>query len=152
VWPGYFGPVASHALADRTLTAVDLYKSKQADCIVLTGANSIYGAHEVDIMTDLVLKEGVPEDVIELDRDGTNTLTSIEHLDTTRTYLLVSNDFHLARIHLLAKRVGTKHRLFAAQYGRGSGLHGMSARYSRESYFIIREVFAWWYYFFATLL
>ncbi len=155
VWPGYYGPVASHALADRTVSAASLYKQGLANCIVLSGADSIYGAHEVDIMTDILLKEGVPESAIELDREGANTLATIEHLDKSRSYILVSNDFHLARIGLLAQREGLGREGFTlhkAEYGAGSGLDGSAARYSREPFFILREMGALWYYFFSTLL
>ncbi len=155
VWPGYYGPVPSHALTDRTLSGADLYKDGLVNCIVLSGANSIYGAHEVDMMTDILLKEKVPINVIELDRDGVDTRATINHLDPTRSYILVSNDFHLARIGLLAQRAGLSKNgfsLHSAKYGRGSGSDGLSARYSREPYFIFREVVAWWYYFFSTVL
>ncbi len=147
VWPGYYGPVASHALSDRTLSAVKLYKQNKANCIILSGADSIYGAHEVDIMTDILLKEDVPEDIIELDRSGTNTLETIENLNKNRSYILVSNDFHLARIGLLAQRSGLSQKgfqLYGAQYNNG--------RYNKESYFIFREMIAWIYYFFSTII
>jgi len=152
VWPGYFGPVASDALADRTLAAAELYKKDLTkDCIILSGADSVYGAHEVDVMTDLLLAEGVPERIIELDREGVNTLATIENLRKDRSYILVSNDFHLARIGLLAQRAGLQagpeggFTLHAAEYISGG-------RYSKEYYFISREAVALWYYFFLTLI
>ena len=155
VWPTAFGPTASHALADRTLSAAELYKSGMAPCIVLSGADSIYGAHEVDIMTDLLLKADIPEEALVLDRKGVNTIATINHLNKDTRYILLSNDFHLARIGLLAQRAGLSEQgfsLHAAHYGTGSGLTGLSARYSRESYFVFREAVAWWYYFFVTLI
>jgi len=148
VWPGYFGPVASDALADRTLSAVELYKKGFTNCIILSGADSIYGAHEVDIMTDLLLGQGVPEEIIELDRDGVNTRATIENLDKERSYILLSNDFHLARIGLLAQRAGLGEKgftLHAATYQSGG-------RYRREWFFVFREAVAWWYYFFVTII
>ncbi len=147
VWPGYYGPVASHALSDRTLAAIKLYKKDKANCIILSGADSIYGAHEVDIMTDILLKEGIPESIIELDRNGTNTLKTIENLSKDKSYILVSNDFHLARIGLLAQRSGLYQegfQLYVAQYNNG--------RYNKEPYFIFREMMAWIYYFFTTII
>ncbi len=144
VWPTHFGPVASHALADRTLAAASLYEERSVECIVLSGADSIYGAHEVDIMTDLLLTVGVPIDAIELDRYGLDTRATVENLDSSRTYTLVSNDFHLSRIGLLAQRSGLEFSLHAAKYESG--------RYTKEYYFITREAVAFWYYFFTTLL
>jgi vancomycin permeability regulator SanA len=148
VWPGYFGPVASHALRDRTLSAVDLYNNKLTQCIILSGGESIYGAHEVDVMTDILLENNVPESVIELDREGVNTIATINNLNKSRSYILVSNDFHLARIGLLAQRAGlgdAGFALHAAEYRVGG-------RYRREYYFTAREAVALWYYFFVTLI
>ena len=148
VWPGYFGPVASDALKDRTLTAASLYKQGVAHCIILSGADSIYGAHEVDIMTDILLENDIPEQVIELDRSGVNTRATIEHLDKNRSYILLSNDFHLARIALLAHRAGLDKNGFTVY----AATYQTAGRYGREWYFVLREAVAWWYYFFVTLL
>ena len=146
VWPTHFGPVASHALSDRTLTAASLYKSGLVDCIVLSGADSIYGAHEVDIMTDLLIDADIPENIIELDRIGLDTRATIEHLDKSRSYVLISNDFHLARIGLFAQRRGlndTGFSLHSASYISGG-------RYTKEPYFVFRDAVAFWYYFFTA--
>ncbi len=147
VWPGYYGPVASDALSDRTLAAASLYRQGLVGCIVLSGADSIYGAHEVDVMTDILLEQGVAADDLVLDREGVNTLSTIMHLDTDKSYILVSNDFHLARIGLLAKRAGLDEHgftLHAADYSSGG-------RYAKEPYFVAREGVALVYYFFYTL-
>lgn len=144
VWPGEFGPEPSDALRDRALEGAHLYHQGLSQCVVLSGANSVYGAHEVDLMTDILLDEGVPLSAITLDRDGINTAATIAHLDPVRSYILVSNDFHLARIGLLSERAGLTFSLDAAPYTNG--------RYRREPYFVFREMGAWWYYFFATLL
>jgi len=53
--------------------------------------------------------------------------------------LFVSNDFHLARISLLARKEGIKK--FAVQ--RSPYRFG---RYSREPFFVAREIVAFWYY------
>jgi vancomycin permeability regulator SanA len=156
VWPGSYGPIPSHALADRTLAAVDVYKRGLVQCIIASGADSIYGAHEVDVMTDILLEEGILSEDIILDRQGIDTRTTIEHLDKRLSYILISNDFHLARIGLLAQRAGLAERgfsLHAAPYVSGltSGGSVESARYSREPYFVFRETIAFWYYFFITL-
>ena len=148
VWPGYYGPVASDALADRTLSAASLYDRGLVDCIILSGADSIYGAHEVDIMTDLLIERDVEVEDLVLDRDGVNTLSTIQHLGTDRSYILVSNDFHLARIGLLAKRANLDEHgftLHAAEYSSGG-------RYAKEPYFVAREGVALVYYFFTTLI
>lgn len=145
VWPGEFGPVASHALRDRTHAAAELYQSGLSECIVLSGADSVYGAHEVDLMTDLLVQAGVPLEVLEFDREGIDTGTTVANLDTGRSYVLISNDFHLARIALFAWDADIEYQLHAAEYVTGG-------RYTREPYFVMREVVAWWYYLWDMLL
>ncbi len=144
VWPGYYGPVPSDALTDRTLASAELYKKGLVDCIILSGADSIYGAHEVDIMTDLLLDAQVPIDIIKLDRYGLDTRSTIENLDKGKSYILISNDFHLARIDFFAQYLGLEFDTHSAEYRSGG-------RYTREHHFVAREVVAFWYYFFGTL-
>jgi len=162
VWPTDFGPTASHALSDRTLAAAELYKDGLTNCIVLSGADSIYGAHEVDIMTDILFEQEVPLVVLELDREGVNTLATIENLSKERSYILISNDFHLARIGLLAQRAGLGASLQARPHDTSVGTHQgftlhaaqyqSGGRYIKEYYFVFREAVALWYYFFTTLI
>lgn len=136
VWPG---GRPSDALADRVYAATTLYEEGLADCLIFSGASSAYGAHEVDVMRDVALEVGVPATVMYFDYQGTNTLTTLSHLDVTTPYILVSNDFHLARISLLVHKLGLEHAvLYAAPYQNG--------RYISETSFVIREAVALWYY------
>lgn len=131
----------SHALYDRTMSAVELYHDQTVDCIVLSGGASTYGAHEVAVMQQIVLDEGVPNDTLLLDRDGYNTRATVNNLDPSLSYILVSNDFHLARINLFAKRFDLPdHTLHASQY--------LNGRYKKELQFFLREMIAIPYYFF----
>lgn len=134
----YPGGVASGALYERTHTAVQLFNKGNVRCLVFSGAESAYNAHEVDVMRDIALNEGVPARDIEFDHDGKNTQTTILHLNKDRTYALVSNDFHLPRIDLLAHRAGLQYVLVPSEY-----VHG---RYTREWLFVLREAAALWYY------
>jgi SanA protein len=134
----YPGGVASGALYERTHTAVQLFKDKHVHCVVFSGAESAYNAHEVDVMRDIAIDEGVPLEDMEFDHDGTNTRLTIAHLNKDRTYALVSNDFHLPRIDLLAHRAGLTYVLVPSEY-----VHG---RYTREWLFVLREAAALWYY------
>ncbi len=136
VWPG---GTASDALSDRMQTAVTVYNKGQVSCLILSGADSAYGKHEVDVMLDIAYEGGVELEDLELDYDGINTKKTIENLTTGRSYLLISNDFHLARISLLAKQAGIEEfAVQRSQYQLG--------RYSNESFFIARELVAFWYY------
>lgn len=136
VWPG---GNPSHALADRTYTALDVYKKGQIECLIFSGANSAYGKHEVDVMYDIAIEEGISKLDIELDYDGSNTKHTIENLDPSRSYLFISSDFHLARISLLARQAGLVNTgTVSSEYRLG--------RYTREQFFIFRELIAFWYY------
>lgn|GEM_PF-565379 len=137
------GDIPSHALADRTLSAGNLYTDGRVSCLVLSGGASTYGAHEVDVMKKVLLESGIPESVLIYDYDGINTiatLTNLRTLPTDNSYVLVSNDFHLGRIKLIAHQAGLTHfDLHAATYHFG--------RYPREPYYLFRETIANIYYF-----
>tara|TARA_B100000745_G_scaffold205495_1_gene135825 strand:- start:8442 stop:8972 length:531 start_codon:yes stop_codon:yes gene_type:complete len=136
VWPG---GEASPALRDRTYAGIDAYERGQVNCLVFSGSDSAYNKHEVDVMLDIAYKRGVAPDDIELDYKGSNTKQTILNLDTSRSYLLVSNDFHLARISLLAtQREGLDFEVMGSDY--------LQRRYTREPFFILREAAAFWYY------
>lgn len=139
VWPG---GNPSHALADRTYSAIEAYKNNTVSCLRFSGADSVYGKHEVDVMLAIAVQEGITAHDIELDYAGDNTRDTIKNLDPSRSYLLVSNDFHLARISLLARKAGLDNvEVFKSEYRLG--------RYSKETFFIFREAVAFWYYAFV---
>ncbi len=138
------GAKPSRALYDRTMSAAELYESRLSDCVILSGAPSVYGAHEVDVMRDIMIANGARLADINFDFDGTNTIQTINNLDKDRSYVFVSNDFHLARINLLAKRAGIKDfSLHASHYNKG--------RPKKETYWLLREMVAVIYYFFGTI-
>ncbi len=142
--------VPSHALYDRTVTALKLYQNDQVDCLVFSGGASTQGAHETDVMKKLALEVGIPEKDLVLDYEGVKTLATINDLKEVVDrswidekneidFVLVSNDFHLARIRLLGwKFLDDSFELHAAEYHYG--------RYWKEDYFFWREVLAnLWY-------
>jgi len=127
--------IPSHALYDRTVATASLYNNRQVDCIVASGGPSAYGAHEVEVMVQLLQTQDVPLDIIMLDYGGINTISTLQNLSPEKQFVFVSNDFHLARIQLLAWRLGIKSfSLHASDYNFG--------RYSREWYFFLREIAA----------
>ncbi len=138
------GAKPSRALYDRTKSAAEIYKSTLTKCVVLSGAPSVYGAHEVDVMREIMLKEGVEIGDLIFDFDALNTKQTIKNLDKSKSYILVSNDFHLARINMLANRAGLQDfSLHASTYNKG--------RPQNELYWVVREMVAVIYYFFATM-
>ncbi len=131
VWKG---DVPSHALNDRIMTGVKLYKDKKINCLVFSGGDSTYGAHEADVMKKIALKKGVSETDITLDYNGKNTLQTLQALNKSKlNYVFISNDFHLARINLIAKKIGLKKfHLQRSKY--------LNGHYFKENYFFMREI------------
>lgn len=117
VWKG---DQPSNALNDRTQAAITLYKNKQVRCLVFSGGASKYGAHEVVVMGKLAREADVPDVAITYDFEGNNTLATLFNLPKNKPYVLVSNDFHLGRIGLMAHKIGiTEFHLHAAPYEYG---------------------------------
>ncbi len=132
--------VPSYPLYDRILGGIELYQQKKVNCLVLSGGPSIYGKHEVDVMKKLMREVHIPASKMILDYNGINTRATIKHLEKDKSYIFVSNDFHLARIKLFAWRYGLhKAQFYPVTYHYG--------RYIKEPYFIFREILgiAWYF-------
>lgn len=127
------GAKPSHALFDRTLEGIRLYQSEQVDCLIFSGADT-----EPDVMNTMAIKAEIPDQDIYLDYQGLNTLATLENLDNEKSYILVSNDFHLGRIRMLAWKLDLQSQPHAATYNQG--------RYLKETFFTLREIIATiWY-------
>lgn len=129
----------SHALYDRVISAIDVAQTQKITCFVLSGGNSTYGAHEVTVMKNMIHDAQLQNTILIEDYTGNNTLQTIKNLDKTKSYIMVSNDFHLARIKFLAWRENLPNiSLHAATYHHG--------RYVKNTYFIFREILGLNYY------
>lgn len=117
----------SHALADRTIEGIKLLEKNNVDCLIFSGADA-----EPEVMAKMAKRAGIPIEKIELDTKGLNTLATLQNLNPERSYILVSNDFHLGRIRMLAWKLGLDAVIHAAPYQHG--------RYIKESYFVFREI------------
>jgi SanA protein len=123
----------SHALNDRTQAAIELYNKNQVQCLIFSGGESKIGTHEAEVMKRLALEAGVNSADIKLDYFGNNTLATIINLANDVPYVLVSNDFHMARIGLIAKRIGLEeYHLHSAPY--------KFSRYDKNGRYFWREV------------
>jgi vancomycin permeability regulator SanA len=123
----------SHALNDRTQAAIELYKNGQVSCLVFSGGESTFGSHESTVMGQLAAAKNVPQQDMIFDYSGNNTLATIKNLDNTKRYVFVSNDFHMARIALIANKLGFEnYGLHAAPYEYG--------RYDKNGKYFWREV------------
>jgi len=129
---------ASDAMKDRVLEGVRLYKRGQVKKIIVSGAPSVYGKHEADLMASLAESFGVKKEDIIIDKFGMNTCNSIKNLDKSKSYIMVSNGYHLARIDYLSRYFSVKHKLQSSKY-----LYGV---YAKRTFFVLREIIAYWYY------
>ena len=126
----------SAALRDRVAAAQNLFLQKKVARIIFSGDKI-----ETKNMKNLAPK--IPPAKIFTDENGKNTLATLQNLPADcANFVFVSNDFHLARIKLLAKKIGLKKfSLHAAEYRDG--------KYFKNSYFFGREILATIFYFFA---
>ncbi len=129
---------ASQSLQDRLNAAYRLYKDSKVKCILVSGAPSPFGVHETEVMKDFLIELGVDKKDIKRDTYGLNTCYSLKNLDKNKSYILVSNDFHLARIDFLARNFGLNYSLQPARQDKGP--------YIKEGYFLLREIVANIYY------
>ncbi len=142
VWPN---GEPSQALLDRTVSACELYHRGLVDTLVLSGGRDPAAPlSEPACMARIARERGVPADALVLDETGIDTAASIRAVRGLarergwRRLLMVSHDYHLARIHLASERAGL--RIFT-----------VPARESRfllkKPWFVAREVAAWGWYF-----
>lgn len=101
------------ALYNRTLTALDLYKEGKADVLVLSGGRiSDKDISEAGYMQKVIRENSdpVPPLIIEDQSHSTydNLKNSQAKLGSAGQIVIVSDEFHLARSVLLARRLGFK--------------------------------------------
>lgn len=111
----------SGSLADRTRTACDLYRAGLVRTIVLSGGHTPgLPVGEPEAMAALCRAEGVPADALVLDPTGVDsaatmhTAADLARRHGWRRILVVSHDYHLARLRLLAAREGLEVRTVPA--------------------------------------
>ena len=118
----------SGSLVDRTRTACALWKEGLAPILVLSGGcDGASAVSEPEAMQRIARREGVPDEAMILDETGVDTAASVRlmaGLARTRRFervLVVSHDYHLARIRLLADRAGLAVRTVPAEEARPGG-------------------------------
>lgn len=135
----------SRALLDRTTTACRLYHDGLVRHLVLSGARDP-GApiSEPECMRRIARAQGVPAAALILDETGQNshgtvrTASALSRAQGWERVLLVSHDYHLARLKLLSRRAGLEAFTVPARE---------SAAWAGKHWFIGREVLAWgWWY------
>jgi uncharacterized SAM-binding protein YcdF (DUF218 family) len=99
------------ALYNRTLEGLRLYNQGKADVMVLSGGVDYpKSIPEADYMQNVILQNSltVPNMVLEKSSNSTyeNIKNSKKLIPGSRSLIIVSDDFHLARAVLMAKRLG----------------------------------------------
>ena len=138
----------SMTLANRVITASDLYREGLADTVVMTGGIEPSGFDETAVMRDLAVELGVPRNAIVLDADGDTTSASVanttrlfHHLESHRI-LAVSQFYHLPRIKLTYAAAGVEVWTVPARTSSIPQTKGL----------ITREIPAFWLYYLRAVV
>lgn len=97
----------SPVLRDRADQAIDLYRAQKVSRIIASGNTATY-YDEVEPMRNYLLKAGIPEDAIVLDRAGFDTYSSIyraRDVFAVQSLAIVSQSFHLPRAVFIAREL-----------------------------------------------
>ncbi|MCA9541618.1 MAG: YdcF family protein [Myxococcales bacterium] len=135
----------SDALRDRTLTAIALHHRGLAPVLVFSGGKGDDApVSEPEAMRRLAIAEGVPPDAIVLDETGVNTAATVAATAALarrhgwQRLLMVTHDYHCARVKLESARAGLN--VFTVPAVQARPLLG-------KPYFVLREGVAWvWYW------
>ncbi len=138
----------SITLANRVLTASEVYREGLADTIVMTGGIEPTGFDETVVMRDLAVDLGVPTGAVVLDPEGDTTSASVAN--TTRILrdrgldrvLAVSQFYHLPRIKLAYAAAGVEVWTVPARTTSIQQTKGL----------ITREIPAFWLYYLRAVI
>ncbi len=139
----------SDAVADRVRTAVELYRDGWVEGLILSGGPGDGTIHETEAMRDAAIQAGVPAAAIRLDREGLNTRATAAN--TVRMVgrgggrmLVVSEFYHLPRIRLAYAVEGREVCTVPARPRHASRWFPLGS--------LVREVPAYWLYYFRSVL
>lgn len=125
----------SDVLADRLLTAIDLYRAGNAPKILVSGDHGTEGYDEVNVMRVYLLDAGIPAEDIFLDHAGFDTYDTMYRARAifgVQSALVATQTFHLPRALYIGTRLGME-------------VYGVSAErqaYVKDDLFAMRERFA----------
>ncbi len=103
--------VPSDVLADRLLTALELYQADKVEKFLLSGDDGQDGYDEVSSMRDFLLDRGVPGQDIFLDHAGFDTYDTLYHAKAVfgvSSAIIVTQKFHLPRALFIADALAIK--------------------------------------------
>lgn len=99
-------------LEERLKTALELLRAYRFEKIILTGGAVTSVRTEADIMKEYLVRNGVEEKRILLDKEAMDTIQNIHNckrimeIHRLRTCTVISNSFHIRRIRFIADAVG----------------------------------------------
>ena len=99
----------SALLRDRVRAAETLLRRRQVDLLLMTGANPTEDYNEPSAMRRLAMADGIPADRIAVDYGGRRSWDSCKRARAVfgvNRGIVVSNDFHRARIVVLCNAAG----------------------------------------------
>lgn len=98
-----------------TLAGLQAYKEGKSDKIILVGEDTVGsdGKHStVDFMKELLMSKGVPENAIEIYPKMQNSVEQLGKISEIQKpddeFLIVSLDFHMPRVQIIAKNQNIK--------------------------------------------
>ena len=95
----------SDVLADRLLTALDLYQAKKVEKFLLSGDHGQEGYDEVSVMRDFLLEHGIPDEDLFLDHAGFDTYDTLYRAKVifgVTSAVISTQKFHLPRALFIA--------------------------------------------------
>jgi vancomycin permeability regulator SanA len=101
----------SAILSDRAKTTLEVYRSKKARKILISGDHGRKGYDEVNVVKTYLLKKGVPGEDIFTDHAGFSTYDSIYRageIFRVKSLIIVTQRFHLPRALYIADKSGLK--------------------------------------------
>jgi vancomycin permeability regulator SanA len=125
----------SHALYDRIVTAVELYRAGRVKKILMSGDNPTENYDEPTAMKATAVKLGVPETDIVLDFAGRRTYDTCyraREIFGVQKAVIVTQEFHQARSLYLCHSLGVD----------GISITANRRRYEGERYWMFREFFS----------
>lgn len=106
VWQGEY---PSHALEDRLISAIELYKNNKVQKLVMSGDNSKDYYNEPIVMKEYAMDNGVAEEDIVLDYAGFRTYDScyrMRDIFEVEDLIIVTQAFHLPRSIYICNELG----------------------------------------------
>jgi len=125
----------SHALYDRVITAVELYRAGRVKKILMSGDNPSENYDEPTAMKATAVKLGVPAGDIVLDFAGRRTYDTCfraKEIFEVQKAIVVTQEFHQTRAIYLCNNLGVD----------SIGITANRRRYEGEKYWAFREFFS----------